>query len=205
MVHYKLTFFDQRGLAECIRLMFHYGGIEFEDNRISHTQWLKIKPTTKFGKMPILEVDGHPLCESLAICRYLAPKLRLMPNDSWENAQMESIVETYIDFHRDIKPYWIAAFGGPKVNDTLYKDLYIPLSDTYFNRISSILNSTKAGFLCNSGISWGDFYLAEACATLKGIDPDFGKRFPNIIEYQRKVHGLPQLQSYIVKRKSSTV
>lgn len=45
MVHYKLTYFDVRGLAEVSRLILHYAGVEFEDKRITHDEWPAIKPS----------------------------------------------------------------------------------------------------------------------------------------------------------------
>lgn len=40
---YKLTYFDVKGAGESIRLLFTYGGIEFEDNRVNKDDWPKIK------------------------------------------------------------------------------------------------------------------------------------------------------------------
>lgn len=42
---YKLTYFDITALAEPIRFMFAYGGIEYEDVRVPRDQWPAIKPS----------------------------------------------------------------------------------------------------------------------------------------------------------------
>lgn len=44
---YKLCYFDLKGLAEPIRLMFAYGGINYEDVRIQSEEWPTIKPSMK--------------------------------------------------------------------------------------------------------------------------------------------------------------
>lgn len=42
---YKLTYFPLKARCEPIRLLFSYGGIEFEDNRIQFDEWIKVKPS----------------------------------------------------------------------------------------------------------------------------------------------------------------
>lgn len=45
---YKLTYFNFKGLCEPIRLLFAYGGIEYEDVRLTKEEWPEIKPSTHF-------------------------------------------------------------------------------------------------------------------------------------------------------------
>lgn len=42
---YVLHYFDFQALGESIRLLFHYGGIPFEDHRIKQDEWPAIKPS----------------------------------------------------------------------------------------------------------------------------------------------------------------
>lgn len=43
MPHYKLIYFDARGLCEAIRIIFHYANETFEDRRITRKEWLAMK------------------------------------------------------------------------------------------------------------------------------------------------------------------
>lgn len=43
MANYKLTYFDARGLGESIRLLLTYGGIKYDEHRVSDEEWPQIK------------------------------------------------------------------------------------------------------------------------------------------------------------------
>lgn len=45
----QLIYFDIKGLAEGCRYILHYGGLEFEDVRVSHDDWPKLKE--KIGEL----------------------------------------------------------------------------------------------------------------------------------------------------------
>ena len=49
---YKLTYFDFRGKAEIIRLLFAQAGIAYEDVRIQRSNWLAVKPGTRIHYSP---------------------------------------------------------------------------------------------------------------------------------------------------------
>ena len=43
MPEYKLIYFNVPGRAELARLLFHYGGQEFEDCRFERSEWPQVK------------------------------------------------------------------------------------------------------------------------------------------------------------------
>ncbi|XP_009947241.1 PREDICTED: hematopoietic prostaglandin D synthase [Leptosomus discolor] len=98
MPQYKLTYFNLRGRAEISRYLFAYSGKKYEDHRIEAADWPKIKPTIPFGKIPILEVDGVTIHQSLAIARYLARESGLAGQTPVEQALADAIVDTIDDF-----------------------------------------------------------------------------------------------------------
>lgn len=58
---YKLTYFNTRGLAEATRFLFKYGGIDFEDNRITKEEWPQLKEGLYFQLSLILYNDFKTL------------------------------------------------------------------------------------------------------------------------------------------------
>lgn len=45
---FKLSYFNVKALAEPIRLLFAYGGVDYEDIRVSHEEWVVLKPSKIF-------------------------------------------------------------------------------------------------------------------------------------------------------------
>jgi glutathione S-transferase len=95
----SLTYFGfegSRGL-EC-RLALSLAGVPFEDIRINREQWTALKPTTPFGGLPILQVDGRTLANSNAILAYVGRTHGLLPEDPWAAAEHEAILQSVEDF-----------------------------------------------------------------------------------------------------------
>lgn len=79
MTEYKLYYFNSRGRAEIIRLLFAAAGQKYEDIRFERDDWPKYKPNAPFGKAPFLEVkeNGHTtsLAQSIAISKFTKKQL----------------------------------------------------------------------------------------------------------------------------------
>lgn len=59
------------GVAEKVRLTCVMSGIPFSDVRVGFDQWPKLKPSTKFGQLPMMDVDGKTVAQSNAMLTYL--------------------------------------------------------------------------------------------------------------------------------------
>ena len=90
----KLTYFDFSGSRgeEC-RLAFVVAGVDFEDHRLRSGTWPDVKPSTPFGSLPILEIEGKgQLAECNAILTYIGREHGLHPKDPWEAARHEALM-----------------------------------------------------------------------------------------------------------------
>lgn len=102
----KLTYFDapmSRG-EEC-RLALHVGGVDFEDHRIARDDWMKLKPTTPFGSLPVYEVEGRPaLAQANAILVLVGRQTGLHPKDDFEAARHEAMMGHVEDLRATVGP-----------------------------------------------------------------------------------------------------
>ena len=97
----RLTYFTQPGApGELVRLVLTLGGDVWEDERIKAEVWKKLKPSAKYGSVPILTTtDGRELAQSKAIARYLAKTTQfegctLYPEDPWLAFQVDELMDT---------------------------------------------------------------------------------------------------------------
>uniref|UniRef100_A0AC34GXU2 Glutathione S-transferase n=1 Tax=Panagrolaimus sp. ES5 TaxID=591445 RepID=A0AC34GXU2_9BILA len=202
MPQYKLNYFDLRGFGEPARIIFHYAGQEFEDRRWSRADWPAIKPTSETGASPWLEVDGERIYQSVAIARYLGHTFGLAGKDLFENAQIDSMVDSYKDYLNDARPFfWVKSGGGEGNLEELTKT-FDDASQRWFSYLQKRLEKIGSGFIATK-LSWGDLFLADGIKTTMNFDENFEKKFPKMVEYKNFVFSQPKIKEYIENRPES--
>ena len=159
MNQYKLIYFNLRGRGEVARLIFAFAGQHYEDFRVEPANWPQFKPTTPTGKLPILEIKDESnnvvrLCQSRAICRYLANKFNLAGKTDLEKAK----VDEYVDQINDEIDIFGRAHAISAKEDKM-KELQrivttiVPLNLKYFEKI---LSNNSSGYLVGNGVTWAE-------------------------------------------------
>ncbi|GBG30258.1 Glutathione S-transferase [Hondaea fermentalgiana] len=107
MTKIKLTYFDIQGVAEKVRLAFVLNGVDFEDVRIKHAEWQELKPKTKFGQLPLMQIDdGEEVAQSDAMLRFAATlgAAKLMPKEPIEQLKVNEAMGLVDDIARSWMP-----------------------------------------------------------------------------------------------------
>ena len=93
-----LTYFDFDGSrGEAARLAMHIAGIAFEDKRIPRKDWPAHRDEAPYQSLPVLEVDGKVLAQSNAINRYVGKLAGMYPQDPWQAAVVDEVMDAIED------------------------------------------------------------------------------------------------------------
>ncbi|KAI6229884.1 CRE-GST-9 protein [Aphelenchoides fujianensis] len=197
---FKVTYFDARGIAECIRLIFVYANESFVDERLSKKQWLRMKDHTLYGKLPLLEVDGKVLGQGYTIVRWLARKFGLEGVDEWDKARVDEAAEFHRQVFTDSSPYLLVLGGFREGNkEQLRRDVFLPAVDKFFATYVQLLDESKSGFF-GKRVSYADFMVSEYFYTVHRFEKFILKKYPQLVAFMERVRQLPPLVKYIRHR-----
>lgn len=201
MPDYKLTYFNGRGRAEIIRLIFAAAGVQYEDIRVDGQTWSTIKPTTPFGQLPMLEIDGVKYCQSNSIARYLARKFDLAGKDEVEQLQSDMIIDCMEDA---IKPMVIFMYETDEIRKAEGKKKFseeqLPAS---YAGLENLLKSNGGGdgYFVGSGLTWADLALlnTDEWAKLHG-NCDLLNKYPKLKALHYRVQKLSNVAAWLITR-----
>ena len=99
----KLVYFNVTGIAQSVRDVLNFFSIPFEDERLTHEEFVKKKIDFPFGQLPIMTVktaDGKSatLAQSKSILRYVGRLTCTYPSKDPVNAAM---IDQWCDLHTD--------------------------------------------------------------------------------------------------------
>mmetsp|Transcript_9538 Transcript_9538/g.27006 ORF Transcript_9538/g.27006 Transcript_9538/m.27006 type:complete len:231 (-) Transcript_9538:244-936(-) len=215
-----LTYFDMEGLGECVRLALVYNDIEFEDRRIKVSDWSpELKATFPFGQLPVLQVDGHMLSQSLSILMWAGRhgSGKAFPQDEDTRLRIEQAIYYTEDFDRAWSPpryFSLVAsrwYGHPegfaKTSDgeATLKQLrarFLAERLPEFMATYSRLIEESGGFLCtHDEPSIADFRLLPKLRSLmldglKFVPADCLAAFPVISAYVERLMAIPKLRAW---------
>ncbi|XP_047360630.1 glutathione S-transferase-like [Vespa velutina] len=196
MPSYKLTYFPVKALAEPIRFIFSYAGVEFEDVRFNSNDWPKIKPTTPFGQVPMLEVDGKKINQSTAIARYLAKQHGLAGKNDWEALEIDAIVDTIHDVRAKIAAHHYEQNAEAKAAKLKVAEEVVPY---FLERLDNQVKN-NGGYFVGGALSWADFTFVALLDYLNFMaKSNIIEKYDNLKALQEKVLNIPAIKKWVEK------
>lgn len=83
--------------------------------------------------------------------------------------------------------------------------MFVPAADKAVKALEKELSASGSGFLVPSGVTWGDFLVAERLYSFDTLKPGFLDSHPKLKEYVARVYDLPQIKDYIASRPKTDV
>lgn len=199
MPAYRLSYFDLRGRAEIARLIFACAKKEYEDNRVSREDWPEFKTKTPFGQMPVLEVDGEMIGQTVAIVNYLAREFGLYGKTNMESCQVDQVV-------CNIQDFIVAAVKAMYEKDEAkkaelmktHKEETVP---KFLGLFEKQLEKNGNGYFVGSDVTLADLYVYDLVWGLVKNAPNVLDSFPLLKANFEKIASIPQIKSYIDARK----
>ncbi|KAK9719595.1 Glutathione S-transferase, N-terminal domain [Popillia japonica] len=200
MSEIKLTYFNVKALAEAIRMLLKYGGIEFADVRADRwgTEWVELKPKMPFGQLPTLEENGKVVPQSVAITRYIAKKVKLVGNNEWEDLQIDSIVDTINDFRGKFASYFYV--NDESIKEALKGPVLKDVVPYYLEKFEKITKENNGHFALGR-LTWADFYFVgmhEYLCDMAG--KNLFEDYPNIRKVVENVYSIPAIKTWVETR-----
>ncbi|KAK9302918.1 hypothetical protein QLX08_005191 [Tetragonisca angustula] len=200
MPSYKLTYFPVKALGEPIRFLLSYAEIPFEDDRFDREDWPKIKPTTPYGQVPVLEVDGKKVAQSSAISRYLAKQCGLAGKDDWEALLIDATVDTIHDVRAKLAAFHYEEDETYKATKRKVADEVVPF---YLERLDAQVKD-NGGYFVGGALSWADLTFVAILDYLNFMNSsDLIEKYENLKQLKEKVLNVPAIKSWISKRPES--
>jgi len=203
MPNYTLTYFDIRGLAETSRWVLAVGGQAYNDVRVpregDRAEWQKLKPTTPFGQLPTLEVDGVKLAQSNTIAHYLAREFGLAGKSNLEQARVSMIVDCVADVLKPVFTIFTEKDETKKAEAKKKFEDDLKTQQKYFDQF--LTDNKNTGYFVGNSLTLADIVYAVGLERLNdGQFQSHLSEFPKLKQLNEKVRSNPKIAEWIAKR-----
>ena len=204
MSDYKLTYFDfDGGRAEAVRIAFHAAAIDFEDKRISFSEFGEMRTSTPFNSVPVLEIDGIAVTQSNPMARYVGKLAGLYPEDDLQALYCDEVMAAL----EDLTHYIVRTFG---LQDDELQQAREKLADgwmsVYLRGLGGLLTRGGGEYFADNRMTVADLrtfvQIRSLCAgKLDHIPTDIVHReAPNLVEHMERIKSEPRVAAYYADR-----
>jgi len=199
MADIKFTYFDLRVKGEAARLLLAYSGLEWEDDRVvlpwdDATVWSSMKPSMPWGQLPCLTYKGEKICQSMAICRFVAREAGIGGRNSLEIAMVDEIVDVIQDAIEANYKAWYS----PNRREELVK-LTGQTFPTTLIQLEKKLTERGGQFFVGNSFTWADLHSFFLCSE-DFICPTVLATYPKLSNLVSRVGEMPNIKSWIETR-----
>jgi glutathione S-transferase len=199
MPAYKYIYFNGKGRAETVRLAFAYAGIKYEDKRIAKEEWPALKATTPWGSLPILEVDGKRIGQSITIARFVAREADLVGKNSFEQAQVDSVVDAVTDLREKMVGMNFKPDAEKAAAVKEFAEVTVPSILPNLEKFAAA-NKEKPGLFVGSKMTLADIHFYAIIELVYTKILNLLKPYPTLEKIYGNVAAHPKIAAYLKSR-----
>jgi glutathione S-transferase len=201
----KLVYFDIDGArGEAARLAMVIGGVSFEDDRVKFADWESRKPSTPFGALPVLELNGQTVAQSNGINRFVGKLAGLYPTDAWQAALCDEAMDAVEEIATKV---W-STMPLPAAEKKAQRESLAagPLSH-FLDRLQRRLVAHGGRYFADGRLTVADLKVFVWIRHLRSgqldhIPADLPDRIaPRLVEHYERVKEHPAVKAYYAERK----
>jgi glutathione S-transferase len=201
----KLVYFDIDGArGEAARLAMVIGGVPFDDDRVKFSDWEGRKPSTPFGALPVLELDGQTVAQSNGINRYVGKLAGLYPSDAWQAALCDEVMDAVEEISTKV---W-STMSMPAAEKKAQRESLAagPLSHS-LDRLQRRLIAHGGQYFADGRLTVADLKVFVWIRHLRSgqldhVPVDLPDRVaPRLVEHYGRVKEHPAVKAYYAERK----
>ncbi len=201
----KLTYFDfDGGRGEPVRLALVIAGMAFEDDRVKFKDWPARKPGTPFGALPVLEVDGAVISQSNTITRYVGKLTDLYPDDPWQAALCDEVMDAVEDLNGHIGT--TISISDPAAKKTAREALASGPMSVHLARLNAYLEARGGEYFADNRLTVADLKVYSLVSHLRSgvldhIPADLVERkAPLLVKHSDRLKKHPKIAAYYKDR-----
>ena len=200
MSTYKLHYFNFRGRGEVARLVFAAAGQKFDDVRFERQQWPTLKSQMPLGQVPVLEVDGVKIPQSVSIARFLAKQFHLAGKDNLEQAKVDAVADTISDV--------IIAFGpsqreqDPTKKQELREKFRTEELPKQLHNLQVLgqLYGNGGPFFVGNNLTWADLFFYDVGESMLQVDGNCLDKYAWLKQNRAEVEKNAKVAEYLKSR-----
>eukprot|EP00752_Nemacystus_decipiens_P001600 g1560.t1 len=198
MAPIKFSYFDMAKFGEPVRLALAQSGVEWVDDRVAFEDWPALKPTLPNGQLPVIEVDGVVIPQSLAQLRYIGKIGGLYPTDPIQAALADAAADALNDITGPMRAaYFENDVEKKKQLEKHMAEVAIP---AWLANMEKALEAAGGQYFAGGKLSIGDIAIVSRLnwfrTDLDGVPPTIVDGYPLLLSLIDRVMAEPNIVAY---------
>nr|UOU03294.1 glutathione S-transferase sigma 5 [Brachionus rubens] len=194
-IKFKLIYFEDRGKADLIKLLFAYSNQSYEDVQIKPLEWNFYKSLMPFEQLPVLIVnDEIKIAQAITIARYLANKLNLNGSNDTESILCDMVVEQL----RECGDYATQIMQEIDINkrNLMTQKFSNDILTKTLNGFEKMLSVNSGKYIVGNKITWADLALVNGLEWLDELGKQILNYYPFVKMHNEYIRNIPQVNEW---------